>query len=71
MSTPFALGGEATRARFLSDPVFAARLLRIAARGGSATSRIRRRCVECGLESNPGGIGWHLKFSEHAGWEEA
>lgn len=29
----------------------------------------RRTCVECGLESSPGGLGLHQKATGHKGWK--
>lgn len=30
----------------------------------------RRRCLECGKMSNPGGLGFHQKGTGHTGWED-
>lgn len=38
--------------------------------GGRAVSRLRRRCLSCGLVSSPGPIGVHLKALGHGGYED-
>lgn len=37
-------------------------------RAGASTMHRRRRCAECSLESNSGGIGLHQKATGHTGW---
>lgn len=51
------------------DPMFAANNLLNASLGGQAVALMRRRCLECGHVSTPGGLGNHLKFNGHEGWE--
>ena len=34
------------------------------------TNNRRRRCLECGLVSNPGGMGKHRLSSGHTTWED-
>lgn len=66
-------GWKVLERRRLADPELAQRLYVIrSANGrvaGAATNAIRRACAECGLTSNPPGVGRHQKFSGHTGWE--
>jgi len=65
--------GMATfQARVKSDPAFADAMQDARRRAGARTGQIvsarRRRCLECGLACNPGGMGQHLKHKGHAGY---
>lgn len=61
------LGGEATKNRWKDDD-FREKMIPSRAEGGRAASRIRRRCLDCGLETSPGPMGAHLRAG-HSGYE--
>ena len=51
--------------RMKTDPEFAASVTAML----TANARVRRECNECGLVSNPAGMGNHRRFSGHNDWE--
>ena len=57
-----------------SSPEHASRMKEVrqanAAALGKVMSARRRRCLECGLVTNPGGMGQHLKHKRHSGYED-
>lgn len=68
-------GAAALRARREEDPELDERI-RAAQREtcrkvGTQTSRMKRKCAECDLVSNPGGVALHQKKSGHRGYEDA
>jgi general stress protein YciG len=56
-------GGMATAERLKTDLEFAESMRENSRRN----ARMRRQCSECGLESSPGGIGTHQRFTGHEG----
>lgn len=66
-----ALGGLALEQRRQADPELAERLRKIRSEngkvGGAKSGAMVRTCAECGLSSNPPGLGRHQKFSGHRG----
>ena len=60
------------------DPAMAEAILEGRRRGGAVSAPLmgravagrRRRCLECGLISNPGSVGVHQNSTGHNGYEE-
>ena len=57
-------GRSVAAERFRTDPELKERTRQAQSRAANT----RRRCDECGLISNPGGMGRHQQQSGHSGW---
>lgn len=64
------LRGEANRDRLRVDPKYAAKMRLVNQRAVKRVQSQKRRCMECGLASQPGPMGRHFKASGHVGYED-
>lgn len=63
--------GNATLVQKFQDPEYVESrrpgLSKAGKAGGAVVSRLKRKCVECGLVANPGNLAQHQRFQSHEG----